>query len=108
MAIKKSHWSVVECLVGWGALLNLVDIGGNTPLHSVITSKSVISPESPQIKQVNLSLVHSDFEYCLFIHIMITAVGMGRALSGCWREGSKGLHCSGLLPGAGGSRLVKC
>ena len=54
MAIHKSRWSVVECLVGWGALLNVVDSDGNTPLHILITLRSV-DPGSPQIKQVNES-----------------------------------------------------
>ena len=53
MAIHKSRWSVVECLVGWGALLNVVDCDGNTPLHILITSRSVKDPGSPQIEQVN-------------------------------------------------------
>ena len=55
LAISKSRWSIVECLVGWGALLNLVDHDGNTPLHKVITLRSVKDPGSPQIKQVNES-----------------------------------------------------
>ena len=56
MAINKSHWSVVECLVGWGALLNVLNVvncDGNTPLHVLITLRSVKDPGSPQIKQVN-------------------------------------------------------
>ena len=53
IATNKSRWSVVECLVGWGALLNVVDCEGNTPLHILITLRSVKDPGSPQIKQVN-------------------------------------------------------
>ena len=53
IATNKSRWSVVECLVGWGALLNVVDCDGNTPLHIVIALRSVKDPGSPQIKQVN-------------------------------------------------------
>ena len=52
-AICHSRWSVVECLVGWGALLNLVDRGGHTPLYTVISLRSVKDPGSPQIKQVS-------------------------------------------------------
>ena len=51
-AISTSRWSVVECLVGWGALLNVVDCNGSTPLHILITLRSVKDPGSPQIKQV--------------------------------------------------------
>lgn len=47
-----SDWSVIECLVGWGAALNLVDVDGNTPLHIVIQVKGAITPESSQLKQV--------------------------------------------------------
>ena len=61
MAIDKSHWSVVECLVGWGALLNVVDCDGNTPLHILITLRSVKDPGSPQIKQVsNIIIAHKN------------------------------------------------
>ena len=61
MAIKSSRWSVVECLVGWGALLNVVDRDGNTPLHTVNKLMSVNSPGSPQIEQVKCVLVFSFF-----------------------------------------------
>ena len=52
MAAKKSYWSTVECLVGWGAALNPVDSDGSTPLHMVIEAKSPVMPESSQLKQV--------------------------------------------------------
>ena len=55
MAAEISKWSVVECLIGWGAALNLVDQNGNTPLHCVIETKSFTNPESPQIKGVHCS-----------------------------------------------------
>ena len=54
-AAEYSYWSVIECLVGWGAALNLVNRSGNTPLHNVVGLKSPEIPESPQLMQVNLS-----------------------------------------------------
>ena len=62
-----------------------------------------------------VSIVFSLYNYYSVFYFLIpecaayatvTAVGEGRALSGLWREGGGGLHCSGLLPGAGGSRLA--
>ena len=111
VAADRSKWNVVECLVGWGAALNLVDRDGNTPLHCVIKKKCLMNPESPQIERVlifsrSLNLTIIVFCLCRSILTCITAIGEARALSGLWRKGSGGLHCSGLLPGAGGSRLA--
>ena len=55
--------------------------------------------------EVFFTYVYTTYNWYVFI-LHIPAVGEGRALSGLWREGSGGLHCSGLLPDAGGSRLA--
>ena len=58
LAAGKSHWGVLECLVGWGAALDPVNKDGNTPLQTVTSKRSSVIPESPQLNQVqwNLSL----------------------------------------------------
>ena len=61
-AVQYSHWSVVECLVGWGAALNPTNNKGNTPLHDVIRLQSPVIPESPQLKLVNYFLDYDCIE----------------------------------------------
>ena len=53
-AAVKSQWSALECLVGWGAALNVVDKDGCTPLYVVTNQKSSVIPESPQLIQVSV------------------------------------------------------
>ena len=65
-AAMNSKWSVVECLVGWGAALNLVNSNEDTPLHLLIKSKDAQPPETSQLKQVH---VVDDIGVC---HILIT------------------------------------
>ena len=52
-AAEAAHWSVLECLVGWGAALDSVNRNGHTPLHIVTGGKRSVTPESPQLKQVS-------------------------------------------------------
>ena len=54
VAAAKTHWSVLECLVGWGAALNTVDGEGDTPLLIVTVRRSCVIPESPQLNQVSI------------------------------------------------------
>ena len=53
-AADRNCWSVLECLVGWGAELNVADIGGRTPLNVVVRHKSSVVPDSMQLKMVNV------------------------------------------------------
>ena len=53
IAAEKPQWSVLECLVGWGAALNLVNRHGNTPLHAVTMLRSPVTPDSPQLNEVD-------------------------------------------------------
>ena len=53
LAAFKSYWSVIECLVGWGADLNSTDRIGYTPVRVIIVRKSDVKPTSPTLKMVN-------------------------------------------------------
>ena len=57
LAADRASWAVVECLVGWGALLNVTDVNGETPLHIVVYRKSPTVPDSVQLKMVSLYIV---------------------------------------------------
>ena len=49
-----ASWAAVECLVGWGAQLNVTAVNGETPLHCVVEGKSPVVPDSVQLKMVSL------------------------------------------------------
>ena len=53
LAAEEGHWSVVECLVGWGATLSVTDARGNTPMHNVASNKKEAVPESPHLRKVS-------------------------------------------------------
>ena len=57
LAADMGHWSVVERLVGLGAVLNATDDKGNTPLHLVVSSAKSFPVESTELKQVLLYYV---------------------------------------------------
>ena len=59
VAISKSYWSVVECLVGWGAALDPIGNDGDTALHMAINVKAVVTPTSPTLKRVNFTYLQS-------------------------------------------------
>lgn len=65
LAAMQSQWSVIECLVGWGTALDLVEINGNTPLHMISAAKSTHITDSPQLKQVGEVLI----EDYVFVHL---------------------------------------
>ena len=82
-AVASAHWSVVECLVGWGAALDLVSSDGNTPLHLVVKSKSAVIPESPQlvkVKNLERKLRNRNRSVCIMFvsKYMFTIVGTRR------------------------------
>ena len=52
VAVTQSYWSVVECLVGWGAALDPVGNDGDTALHMAINVKTAVRPTSPTLKRV--------------------------------------------------------
>lgn len=54
LAAERGHWSVVECLVGWGAAVNMSDARGNTPMHIVASNKRETIPESPHLRKVKI------------------------------------------------------
>ena len=51
-ATNRGHWSAVEILVGWGAVLNSTDAKGDTPLSNVVKGKKSTLPISPQLLKV--------------------------------------------------------
>lgn len=53
LAAFRGHWSTVECLVGWGALLNTADMNGDTPLSIVVREKNPSAVSTPQLQKVN-------------------------------------------------------
>ena len=69
VAITQSYWSVVECLVGWGAALDPVGKKGDTALHVAINVKNAERPTSPTLKRVIVFLctVSCLFTFCLAI-----------------------------------------
>ena len=59
VAALSSCWSELECLVGWGAALDLADRLGNTPVFVVImqTTKAAAKLTSPTLKKVNTQAI---------------------------------------------------
>ena len=55
LAASEGHWSVVECLVGWGSVLNAANVNGDTPLHSVVSSAKSSPVESTHLKEVYMN-----------------------------------------------------
>ena len=55
LSAARGYWSVVECLVGWGASLTIADYQGNTSLHLVTRAKNDNFLNSPHLKMVNNS-----------------------------------------------------
>ena len=61
LAAYQGHWNVLECLVGWGAMLNVMDKNGDTPLHFVIASTKELPVESTQLKKVSSTSILNFF-----------------------------------------------
>ena len=53
-AAARASWAVMECLMGWGAQLDVTDVTGETALHTVVRKKSPVVPDSEQLKMVSL------------------------------------------------------
>ena len=81
----------------------------NLQIISVIQVRALPRKLSPA-KNISYTVCNSmKYSNCILViqyFASQTVAGERRAHSGLWREGSGGLHCSGLLPGAGGSRLA--
>lgn len=52
LAAQYGHYALIECLVGWGAALNRIDVLGNTPLWLVVSHKKNTTLFTPQLKLV--------------------------------------------------------
>ena len=52
LAAHERLWSMVECLVGWGSVLNVTDVNGDTPLHFVVSSTESSPVQSTHLKEV--------------------------------------------------------
>ena len=55
VAILKGYSRIIECLVGYGASLNVGDCDGDTPLHLVLDRDKMeaLSSETPEMNEVN-------------------------------------------------------
>ena len=63
IAACNGHCHAVECLVGWGAALNVRDQDGDTPLLLLARGKEPIFAESPQLKKVESKLIYRYYVY---------------------------------------------
>ena len=52
IAAWKGYCHVIECLVGWGAALDIGDQMGNTPLLLIVLGKLPMFTDSPRLNKV--------------------------------------------------------